>query len=207
MVLSGSLPTCTNSGINKPIENFRKSEIFNKSNSSGISSTNAQVYHQGNNKNTNMRCWPFNKDVKPTQNGNSSDSGKVDSLLSEIERLKNVIIDKDKEIEKLKEKQNEELKSREETIRRMQDIIDKSVGGIITLNRQQSRDQQNQGEKGPPMTKYLERPKKQRTGISAEPFNERVIVNTDPKGSVKIGTIRENIEKAIFNFISENNSD
>lgn len=25
------------------------------------------------------------------------------------------------------------------------------------------------------------RPKKQRTGISAEPFNERVIVNTDPK--------------------------
>ncbi len=25
------------------------------------------------------------------------------------------------------------------------------------------------------------RPKKQRTGISAEPFNDRVIVNTDPK--------------------------
>ncbi len=72
-----------------------------------------------------------------------------------------MIIDKDKEIEKIKQKHNEDLKSREETIRRMQDIIDKSVGGIITLNRQQSRDGQNsnskEGEKGTPVTKFLER--------------------------------------------------
>ena len=61
----------------------------------------------------------------------------------------------------MKEKHNEELKTRQETIGRMQDIIDKSVGGIITLNRQQSRDENNanqkEGEKGPPVTKFLER--------------------------------------------------
>ncbi|CBY06693.1 unnamed protein product [Oikopleura dioica] len=131
----------------------------------------------------NLSTTDFDHSKNPSQNG--SNSSNADSLLVEIERLKTVIIDKDKEIEKIKQKHNEDLKSREETIRRMQDIIDKSVGGIITLNRQQSRDGQNsnskEGEKGPPVTKFLERPKKQRTGISAEPFNDRVIVNTDPK--------------------------
>ena len=61
----------------------------------------------------------------------------------------------------MKEKHSEELKTRQETIGRMQDIIDKSVGGIITLNRQQSRDENNanqkEAEKGPPVTKFLER--------------------------------------------------
>lgn len=151
----------------------------------GLNSTTPSTLNQ-------MRCWPF-KDRENAKNSSSIRTleelqARISLLEGENAQLQRKVTEKDRIIENLNTNHKNELKAREVTIQRLQDIIDKSVGGIVSLSRPAQADRtsfiEDQFEANLTIKDTL-RPKKTKTGVSAEPYNERITEYNDLSKNAK----------------------